>query len=641
MIPHRPALIALAILAIAGEALAQPRRIEWPVVAVEARLDADGRLHVRERQVMRFTGAWNGGERRFDVRHGQRFEFLSASRLDGGTLRPMHRGDLGRIDGYDFVDGSTLRWRARQPSDPPFDGAEREYVFEYRYERVIEPPMEGSRAYRLAHDFAFGDRESEIERFTLTLTLDDAWRAPPGFTGRYESARVPPGDGFVVPLDLEFVAPGLPAAVDFGASRRVRYALALLLLLPILPLVLRLVRREQALGRFVPPPPPGAVDEAWLAQHVLSLPPEVVGHTWDDTTGEAEVAATLARLVQQGKLTSTVHKRGRGLFARDVLELRLNTPRSQITGHARRLIDGLFFAGDVTDTDKVRAHYKSSGFDPAGLIREPLLALVERTPGTGGKVARPSRKPTLVLFLTAIAAVIVGAVLRPYDLVVVFPGMAALLIGYVIAVIAAAVWQRRVRAMLAGALWWIVPQAIAIGALGWLLVTAPWRVGAFALAGLTLLALALFNSVLNVAMTRQSAERIAVRKRLVAAREFFRRELRKEQPALRDEWFAYLIAFGLGRHIDKWFRAFGGDVARTASGIATSGSMSSSSSGSSGSGWTGFGGGGGFAGAGSSASFAAAVGGMASSISAPSSSGSSGGGGGGGGSSGGGGGGGW
>jgi uncharacterized membrane protein YgcG len=170
------------------------------------------------------------------------------------------------------------------------------------------------------------------------------------------------------------------------------------------------------------------------------------------------------------------------------------------------------------------------------------------------------------------------------------------------------------------------------------------RTGVAVLAGLTALALAIVNVVLNAARSRESRERIAMRQRLCAARDWFRRELQREQPRLRDDWYPYLIAFGLGPHVDRWFRAFGGSAVGSTTSSHGSGSFGSSSgSSSSGSSWTGMGGGGGFSGGGSSGSWAAAAGVMAAGVSRPSSgsSGGGGGGGGGGGSSGGGGGGGW
>jgi uncharacterized membrane protein YgcG len=193
------------------------------------------------------------------------------------------------------------------------------------------------------------------------------------------------------------------------------------------------------------------------------------------------------------------------------------------------------------------------------------------------------------------------------------------------------------------AIWLMVPLGSLLGAyVAFALVDDRFRISAVTMAGMGIWLIAVVNSIANIARSRQSAERIAIRQQLAAAREFFRRELRKGNPELRDEWFPYLIAFGLGPHIDKWFRSFGGAIDSSSSfshATSSAGSYSSSSSGSSG--WTGFGGGGGFAGAGASAAFATAVGGMAASVSAPSSSSSGGSSGGGGGSSGGGGGGGW
>ncbi|HEX3583972.1 MAG TPA: hypothetical protein VH087_19565, partial [Thermoanaerobaculia bacterium] len=158
--------------------------------------------------------------------------------------------------------------------------------------------------------------------------------------------------------------------------------------------------------------------------------------------------------------------------------------------------------------------------------------------------------------------------------------------------------------------------------------------------------LAVVKILLDKSRSDESQERIAARMRLVAARRYFLAQLAMPDPHLRDDWYPYLMAFGLGSNVDSWFRAHGGAVAGTTSGIATSTSSSSSfgsSSSSSGGGWSFSGGGGAFGGAGASASWAVAAGGIASGVASPGSgaAGGSSGGGGGGGSSGGGGGGGW
>jgi len=165
-----------------------------------------------------------------------------------------------------------------------------------------------------------------------------------------------------------------------------------------------------------------------------------------------------------------------------------------------------------------------------------------------------------------------------------------------------------------------------------------------------LFALAMVNSIVNGARSRERMQGIALRKRLASARRYFQDEFRKREPALRDEWFPYVLALGLDGESGRWFRSFGGaasDRSSSASWSRSSGSTSSSGSSSS-SGPTGWSGGGGaFGGAGATASWAAAAGTLSAGVAAPSSgsssSGGSGGGGGGGGgsSSGGGGGGGW
>lgn len=157
--------------------------------------------------------------------------------------------------------------------------------------------------------------------------------------------------------------------------------------------------------------------------------------------------------------------------------------------------------------------------------------------------------------------------------------------------------------------------------------------------GLAAIALGFINSAFNTMRSRDSAQALQIRHTLGSARKYFEHELGKESPRLKDEWFPYLLAFGLGPMIDRWFKAFGAESthrfgARSPGTGAGSGHTNSSST----STWTG--GGGTFGGAGASGSWASAVGGVASGVTAASSS-SGGSSGGGSSSSGGGGGGGW
>jgi uncharacterized membrane protein YgcG len=633
--------ILVSLLLLAGGASfapAQGRSLYWRSFDVEARLDSAGRLHVRERQQMVFTGAWNGGERVFRVEPGQRFEFGRLLRVDPatGAERVLSRGDLDGVDHWDFTDSRTLRWRSRRPADPPFLETELVYVLEYRLSNILVP---SNGAYVLDHDFLMPDRVGVVDAFTLTLELDGAWGAPPGFPGRYRARGVPPGEGFVVTLPLRYTFAGRPAGVEFGAGMPGRLALALLLVSGVVVAHRRFRQRERSLGRFDPLIPSERIDESWLEEHVFAHRPEVVGAAWDGTTGTPEVTAVLARLEAEGKLKSEV--KARGFLRAPVLHLNLLVARGRLSDYERVLIDALFrHDSNQTSTEEVRKRYQKTGFDPASRIRARLTRIANTLGSRGEAPEKPSWRPTLLLLVVALFLFVIAIVRRPSDAFVLVMTGGVLVFLYVVAVIGAALFRSRVHDS-GSMLRFEIPLGLGLAGVLALLLNAELRVGLFALGALTALSLAIGRSVFNQATSRESGERIAFRKRLASAREYLRRQLEQPQPALRDEWFPYLIGFGLAKQMDRWFRAFGGETGRDAGGLgAISGASARSSSGGSSS-WTGFGGGGGFSGGGASSSWAAAAGAMAAGVSAPSSGGSGGGGGGGGGSSGGGGGGGW
>ena len=63
--------ISMVVLLVVLTGSALGRSLYWQDMQVMADLDGDGRLHIREQQTIVFTGAWNGGERRFNLRSGQ------------------------------------------------------------------------------------------------------------------------------------------------------------------------------------------------------------------------------------------------------------------------------------------------------------------------------------------------------------------------------------------------------------------------------------------------------------------------------------------------------------------------------------------------------------------------------------------
>jgi uncharacterized membrane protein YgcG len=629
----RGAAAALLVLLVAAGAAAKD--LAWRAFDVQARLDASGALHVVETQTMVFDGDWNGGERTFRVFPGQGFAFESITRVDtDGTRHPMTAGDLSSVDEYQFVSDHVLRWRSRRPSDPPFDHAERIYEIAYTLAGVLV--KQGDR-FVLDHDFAFPDRKYPIQKFTLTLALDPVWKPQSPLPERFESGVLSPGQGYVLRVELAYAGSGAPSvnrvpAAQAVASPSLRRAVLAAFGIGVALLLFLFRAHEASVGLFAPRTPPDRIDEGWLEKNLLSLSPEEAGALWDEKVGPPEVAAVLARLEAEKKIASQPDGKK--------LTMRLLVPLQGFRDYEHELLAGLFFGGrKETDTDAIKAHYKSSGFDPASKIQKGLEAKLSAHSDFGDSSPAPAKWPTAVLFLGALASLAAALFLGRADPGLVVSLAITLGILYAIAMGCAYVFRRRI-AFHAATWLLILWMPLLLLYFSWLGVREGNRELVLFVIGSLLAKLTIIRSVFDFAQTRDGPKRVARRKALASAREYFRSELDRAAPRLKDAWFPYVVAFGLTSESDRWFRAHG-KVAPGGAASSWTGSSSgaSSSSGSESSGWTG--GGGAFGGAGASGSWAVAAGALAAGVAAPSSSGGGGGGGGGGGSSGGGGGGGW
>lgn len=638
--------LGTALALFCSVAAASANELYWKALEVEARLEADGTLAISELQRMVFTGDWNGGERKFRLGLGQRIALDRIVRLAPGATdgKELVRGSLDEVDHYSWASADTVRWRSRLPSDPPFDGSELDYRLDYRLTGILQ--RVGESGYRLDHQFAFTERDGVIERIVVHLALSPEWRSLAPLPVSWEAGPLAPGEGLVVTADLVFLGGSLPTnAASPRLASGLRFAGVAAFVAGALFFLRRLLRRDRALGRFAPAAR-DRIDAAWLEEKLFALPPEVVGAAWDRNVGSAEVAATLARLTQEGKLRSAVQTSGR-FFKRENLHLELLADRESLTDYEGKLIDALFGTARVTDTETLRARYKSTGFDPAAKIRSGVETRLKRVRGFAAGSPRPSWRPTALLFAAGVAvlglAALVSAagqnaalatgtgllcVFLPLALVVAaIPGWGGALAGQgrVARLTGPLVALTLSQLLIAGALW---------GFAGWPGAHLGHLVGG------VLFALGLARSHANLLATRESAESLARRRELVAARDYFAAQLAQPEPRLEDRWFPYLLAFGLAPTMERWFRRFGGAAARSGgsfTSIATGSSGGIAGSGGSG-GWSG--GGGAFGGGGASATWAMAATAMSAGVAAPSSSGG-GSGGGGGGSSGGGGGGGW
>ncbi len=221
----------------------------------------------------------------------------------------------------------------------------------------------------------------------------------------------------------------------------------------------------------------------------------------------------------------------------------------------------------------MKRHYKSKGFNPASLIQPALEAQAKELVGPSAhRKWLPLWLPTLIAFVWGVYVLWVAAPATAEGRLLRFLGiLLPLIVLSGIASATAAAWRGRIDRGLGGVLWFLIPSGLMLLLAGAVVTgfrDVPILSSAFGAGfsfevrlGATLLALAFFNSVINQARSRERAQGIALRKRLASVRRYFQQELDRPQPALRDEWFPYVIAFGLDRDAQDWFKAHGGESA--------------------------------------------------------------------------------
>lgn len=624
----------LVLFLLAAALSTSARTLSWRDFNVDANLDRDGKLHIAETQTMVFDGDWNGGERRFRVSGNQSLHVENITRVaSDGSEVPLAPASLDQVDHYQMMDGNVLRWRSRMPSDPSFDHTAITYRIRYTLSGVIGHI--GS-TYSINHDFSCPDCDGAIDHFRLHFTTDPVWRGIESPLN-IEMTDLTRGRGVIVKRELTYTGAAKPSAVNEGAPVSIEIGFTALLLIGVALLGFSFFMSETTRGRFAFTPRVD-INEAWLKEHVFRFPPEVAGAALHDKVGPPEVAAVIAALAQEKKIETSVEKRG---MRRPKLTMRRLADDIE-SDHRDHLVQKLFFGRREVDTDAIRKHYKSSGFDPAAAIRSGIEQQLSRIP-------KWNSNPRLVNWWIDAGLLVAAVVLFPLlgrngnDSALASTGIFFGVISLIPALIAAAINSRAVtnftiRIAIVGA--FLLPLLVTmtkyLAQASRFFFTIPSMIGGM------LWTLAIVHIVLDVLRIRGSEEKIAIRVKLASARAYFLSQLRESEPQLRDDWFPYLIAFGLGDNVDSWFGANAKSASSSTGDFATSSSsVSSSSSSSSSGGWGWTGGGGAFGGAGASASWAIAAGAVSSGVSAPSSSSSGGGGGGGGSSSGGGGGGGW
>lgn len=535
-------LVALYVCLVAapGGASASDDGLRWNAFTVNAYLDDEAALHVRERHAIVFTGDMNGAERVFGLRAGESLTLVGVSRVDSstGALRPLVPGDLDQVDHYEYSQSAiSVRWRSRLPSAPAFAETEIVYVIDYVLHGVVQPTGD---SLRLAHDFGFG-RPSKIGTVDVQLSAAATWRAQAPLGSALERRNLPANEPIL--LDVSFDVPE-------RAKLHRTVVIAFLLITPLALLILWYVH-ERRRGRLAPIEHAAAHD---LEQHLRRWKPELAAVLWATLTGPGRnaVAALLARMVLEHKIS--VHGES----------LKLDIDRKELDGYERELVDGVFFADETSCLSALRLHYREHGFNPRACLAR-LAAERDRLLGPVG--LRPR------LLGSAFAVWAVGAIVS-----LAAPGEAAVrtavtcamsLPPVLLAAGLAARWRSRLDLNEDAAVGFLLPAlvpplgaALYIWLYGGLTVLADW--------GVALMAVGFCAGVFALAAGSQTRAGLQLGRTLAACRTALARALRRRHE-LPDVLTPYLVAFDLfegaeaSRHNGTWVQV----LRRIAAGVAT------------------------------------------------------------------------
>ncbi|MET0552730.1 MAG: hypothetical protein ABW221_06815 [Vicinamibacteria bacterium] len=309
-------------------------------------------------------------------------------------------------------------------------------------------------------------------------------------------------------------------------------------------------------GRFARIDPRAPEDDGWLAAN-LPRPAEAAG-AWDDVLGATEVAATLARLSQDGRLRSRASGDGHDLV------VTLVAAREAFSGHERALVDRIF-PGDWNETSTTMLVHKNKGtFKLAPVVRPGLKQRVAEVLGAPVPAWPRWIAPVAAFAAAAFFVWSNGAPPAQVPIRLVLAGLVFAAPGLLIARLARRRIDWGIRALAAA-----TAAPLVVLGLAWPIAGDPSRAQAFvdvpADAGLlaaiqaavVCCALGWTAVLLNAARTRHRAAGIAARKRLAAVRLFFATELGRPHPRLRDEWFPYVVALGLREPSRRWIVVHG------------------------------------------------------------------------------------
>lgn len=328
------------------------KSLKWELVEVQATLRNDSTMVVEETQAIRFNGDWNGAYRNYETGWGERIEILSVERKQpDGSWKPLQSGSTDTTDSYTF-DRNTgeVKWRARNPDDPPFEDQLIEYRIKLKHHGLFH--RNSWNGYSLNHDFAFSDREDSIDRIAVTIDTEENWQHKEGqeFPLSFESENsLKPGEGFIVKIPLEYT--GDESSLPESPFVILLYRVLTWLIVPVLLLLIQLlfVLLAARKGVFRKPQRLDADDYDRAAELIDGFSPEEIAILAEKDTA----AAWLSKLITEGKLRITAGPDGNQYLEKVAAD-------SDFSKQDREILSELFInESRKISSEEIRQYYKN------------------------------------------------------------------------------------------------------------------------------------------------------------------------------------------------------------------------------------------------------------------------------------------
>jgi len=581
---HRSILGALsvAVAVLATNHVAHANwNVDWQRWDVFSNLQNDGTVLVTETMSVRLNGTVTNLERRLATSTDQRIDIKRFVRTAEPESVEIIEGIDQDKDRYVWRYG-VLNWSGKPENKASWEEEVVGFRIEYELRNAVAPIwdiaagpsnfrtrgqfpqfldrfrgiLDGwkqaasgwDRRYRYDHDvlFAAFPATGPVE-LNYTLKYDDAWlnRTPEAQLGH----ATPEVDYRVIEF-RDYLRPGWPPAIElwrpFVRVGSIAAYVALALMLWLVFVVGEIRRRGFFRHR---------ADRNWFIRQVLPRSPEALALEARANGSVSLFRLFLLRMRAKGLLT--LHK-GEKLDedGDPVYCLRLARDGHDLRPFERAFINKLFPQNRrEIDAEEFREIHHKEGFDPEGELEDEVGdnegPMVKKTGPRRSWFWSCIRVGSPLLFFGSAAAILIETFERESSG---FFGPVAF-VGILLLI--AAALTANLRRSLGGAvtgLWTLIPILLAVpGILSFHLIgTLP--LGPFGSVGIAMFALSCVAAMLQLVRSGQDEDASQGAEIVEQAQRYVRRELRRPNPALDDDWMVHLIALGCYEDVKQWKR---------------------------------------------------------------------------------------